>query len=89
MEYVKDENCRIWRKYDTAIKNIETYNNGKCEKVMRLELPVKTCIAVLNGLYQSGTNVRRCYKDLEPVFGDGYTFSSSDHFNSSKTILNG
>lgn len=83
MEYVKDENGRIWRKYDTAIKKnktsvIEAYNNGKCEKVMRLELPIKTCIAVLNGLYQSGINVRRFYKDLGPVFGDGYVFSSSD-----------
>ncbi|MBP3197845.1 MAG: hypothetical protein J6N21_12685, partial [Butyrivibrio sp.] len=37
-----------------------------------------TCIAVLNGLYQSGINVRRFYKDLGPVFGDGYVFSSSD-----------
>ena len=52
MEYVKDENGRIWRKYDTAIKKnkasvIEAYNNGKCEKVMRLELPIKTGLAVL------------------------------------------
>ena len=83
MEYVKDENGRIWRKYDTAIKKskasvIEAYNNGKCEKVMRLELPIKTCIAVLNGLYQSGINVRRFYKDLGPVFGDGYVFSTSN-----------
>ena len=83
MEYVKDENGRIWRKYDTAIKKnkasvIEAYNNGKCEKVMRLELPIKTCITVLNGLYQSGIKVRRFYKDLGPVFGDGYVFSSSD-----------
>ena len=83
MEYVKDENDRLWRKYDTAIKKnkasvIEAYNNGKCEKVMRLELPIKTCIAVLNGLYQSGTNVRRFYKDLGPVFGEGYMFSTSD-----------
>lgn len=82
-EYVKDENGRIWRKYDTAIKKnkssvIEAYKNGKCEKVMRLELPVKTCIAVLNGLYQSGINVRRFYKDLGPVFGEGYVFSTSD-----------
>ena len=45
---------------------------------MRLELPVKTCIAVLNGLYQSGINVRRFYKDLGPVFGEGYVFSTSD-----------
>ena len=83
MEYVKDENGRIWRKYDTAIKKnkasvIEAYNNGKCEKVMRLELPVKTCIAVLNGLYQNGINVRRFYKDMGPAFGEGYVFSSSD-----------
>lgn len=83
MEYVKDEKGRIWRKYDTAIKKnkasvIEAYNNGKCEKVMRLELPVKTCIAVLNGLYKSGIYARRFYKDLSPVFGDGYVFSSSD-----------
>ena len=83
MEYVKDEKGRIWRKYDTAIKKnkasvIEAYNNGKCEKVMRLELPVKTCIAVLNGLYESGIHTRRFYKDLGPVFGDGYVFSSSD-----------
>lgn len=85
MEYihVKDEYGRIWRKYDTAIKKnktsvIEAYNNGKCEKVMRLELPVKTCIAVLNGLYESGTYKRRFYKDLGPVYGDGYIFSSSD-----------
>ena len=83
MDYVKDENSRIWRKYDTAIKKnkasvIEAYNSGKCEKVMRLELPIKTCIAVLNGLYQSRINVRRFYKDLGPVFGDGYIFSSSD-----------
>lgn len=83
MEYVKDENGRIWRKYDTAIKKnkasvIEAYNNGKCEKVMRLELPIKTCIAVLNGLYQSGINVRRFYKDLGPVFGDVYVFSTSN-----------
>lgn len=86
MEYVKDENGRIWRKYDTAIKKnkssvIEAYNNGKCEKVMRLELPVKTCIAVLNGLYESGTYTRRFYKDLGPVYGEGYTFSSSDLFS--------
>jgi len=83
MEYVKDEKGRIWRKYDTAIKKnktsvIEAFNNGKCEKVMRLELPVKTCIAVLNGLYESGIHTRRFYKDLGPVFGDGYVFSSSD-----------
>ena len=83
MEYVKDENGRIWRKYDTVIKKnkssvIDAYNNGKCEKVMRLELPIKTCIAVLNGLYQSGINVRRFYKDLGPVFGEGYVFSTSD-----------
>ncbi len=83
MEYVKDENGRIWRKYDTAIKKnkasvIEAYNSGKCEKVMRLELPIKTGIAVLNGLYQSGINVRRFYKDLGPVFGEGYVFTTSD-----------
>ena len=83
MEYIKDDNGRIWRKYDTAIKKnkasvIEAYNNGKCEKVMRLELPIKTCIAVLNGLYQSGVNLRRFYKDLGPVFGEGYVFSFSD-----------
>lgn len=83
MEYVKDENGHIWRKYDKAIKKdkasvIEAYNNGKCEKVMRLELPFKTCIAVLNGLYESGVHVRRFYKDLGPVYGKGYTFSSSD-----------
>ena len=83
MEYVKDDNGRIWRKYDTAIRKnkasvIEAYNNGKCEKVMRLELPIKTCIAVLNGLYESGTYTRRFYKDLGPVFGDGYVFSSSN-----------
>jgi hypothetical protein len=83
MEYVKDENGRIWRKYDTAIKKnkasvIEAYNDGKCEKVMRLELPIKTCIAVLNGLYQSGINVRRFYKDLGPVFREGYVFSTSN-----------
>ena len=83
MEYVKDEKGRIWRKYDTVIKKnkasvIEAYNNGKCEKVMRLELPVKTCIAVLNGLYESGIYLRRFYKDLGPVYGDGYVFSSSD-----------
>ena len=83
MEYVKDENGRIWRKNGTAIKKnkasvIEAYNDGKCEKVMRLELPIKTCIAVLNGLYQSGINVRRFYKDLGPVFGEGYVFSISD-----------
>ena len=83
MEYVKDENGRIWRKYDTAIKKnkasvIEAYNSGKCEKVMRLELPIKTCIAVLNGLYESGIHTRRFYKDLGSVFGDGYIFSSSD-----------
>ena len=83
MEYVKDEKGRIWRKYNTAIKKnkesvIEAYNNGKCEKVMRLELPIKTCIAVLNGLYKSGIHLRRFYKDLGPVFGDGYVFSASD-----------
>lgn len=83
MEYVKDENGRIWRKYDTAIKKnkasvIEAYNNGKCEKVMRLELPVKTCIAVLNGLYKSGIHTRRFYKDLGPVFGESHVFSTSD-----------
>ena len=83
MEYIKDENGRIWRKNGTAIKKnkasiIEAYNNGKCEKVMRLELPVKTCIAVLNGLYESGNFMRRFYKDLGPVFGNGYVFSSSD-----------
>ena len=83
MEYVKDENGRIWRKNETAIKKnkasvIEAYNNGKCEKVMRLELPIKTCIAVLNGLYQSGVNLRRFYKDLGPVFGEGHVFSTSD-----------
>ena len=85
MEYIKDDNGRIWRKYDTAIKKnkvsvIEAYNNGKCEKVMRLELPIKTCIAVLNGLYQSGVNLRRFYKDLGPVFGEGHVFSSSNLF---------
>ena len=83
MEYVKDEKGRIWRKYDTAIKKnkasvIEAYNNGKCEKVMRLELPVKTCIAVLNGLYKSGIYTRRFYRDLGSVYGEGYVFSSSD-----------
>ena len=83
MQYEKDENGRIWRKYETAIKKnmasvIEAYNNDKCEKVMRLELPIKTCIAVLNGLYQSGVNLRRFYKDLGPVFGEGYVFSFSD-----------
>ena len=85
MEYVKDEKGSIWRKYDTAIKKnkasvIEAYNDGKCEKVMRLELPIKTCIAVLNGLYQSGVNLRGFYKDLGPVFGEVYVFSSSDLF---------
>ena len=80
MEYIKDDNGRIWRKNDTAIKKnkasvIEAYNDGKCEKVMRLELPIKTCIAVLNGLYQSGVYLRRFYKDLGPVFGEGYVFS--------------
>lgn len=83
MKYIKDENGRIWRKYDTAIKKnkasvIEAYNDGKCEKVMRLELPIKIGLAVLNGLYQSGINVRRFYKDLGPVFGEGYVFSTSD-----------
>ena len=83
MEYVKDEKGRIWRKYNTAIKKnkesvIEAYNNGKCEKVMRLELPIRTCIAVLNGLYENGIHLRRFYKDLGPVFGDGYVFSASD-----------
>lgn len=83
MEYVKDENGHIWRKYDITIKKnkasvIEAYNNGKCEKVMRLELPIKTGLAVLNGLYQSGINIRRFYKDLGPVFGEGYVFSTSD-----------
>ncbi|MBR3497329.1 MAG: hypothetical protein IKH37_11480 [Prevotella sp.] len=86
MEYIKDEYGRIWRKYDTAIKKnkasvIDAYNNGKCEKVMRLELPIKTCIAVLNELYQSGINVRRFYKDLGPVFGESYVFSISDLLN--------
>lgn len=81
--HVKDKYGRIWRKYDTAIKKnktsvIEAYNDGKCEKVMRLELPIKTCIAVLNGLYESGLHMRRFYKDLGPVYGEGYTFSSSD-----------
>ena len=57
MEYIKDDNGRIWRKNDTAIKKnkasvIEAYNDGKCEKVMRLELPIKTCIAVLNMPYE-------------------------------------
>ena len=85
MEYIKDDNGRIWRKNDTAIKKnkasvIEAYNDGKCEKVMRLELPIKTCIAVLNGLYQSGVYLRRFYKDLGPVFGEGYVFSSFDLF---------
>ena len=83
MEYIKDENGRIWRKYKTAIKKnkasvIEAYNSGKCEKVMRPELHIKTGIAVLNGLYQSGINVRRFYKDLGPVFGEGYVFTTSD-----------
>ena len=83
MEYIKDDNGRIWRKYDTAIKKnkasvIDAYNNGKCEKVMRLELPIKTCITVLNVLYQGGIHVRRFYKDLGPVFGEGYAFSTSD-----------
>ena len=85
----KDENGRIWRKYDTpitAIKRnktsiIEAYNIGKCEKVMRLALPIKTCIAVLNGLYESGGHMRRFYKDLGPVYGEGYTFSPSDLFS--------
>ena len=83
MEYVKDENGRIWRKYDTTIKKnkasvIEAYNKGKCEKAMRLELPIKTGLAVLNELYQSGINMRRFYKDLGPVFGEDYVFSTSD-----------
>ena len=83
---IKNEEGRVLRKYSTRItvikKNktsiIEAYNNGNCEKVMRLELPVKTCIAVLNGLYESGVHVKRFYKDLGPVYGEGYTFSSSD-----------
>lgn len=37
----------------------------------------------LEGLYQSGINVRRFYKDLGPVFGEGYVFSSSNIFNES------
>ena len=48
---------------------------------MRLELPIKTCIAVLNGLYESGDHMRRFYKDLGPVYGEGYTFSPSDLFS--------
>lgn len=82
---VKDEEGRIWRKYATPIKKnktslIKAYNNGSCEKVMRLELPVKTCIATLNGLYESEIHLRRFYKDLGPVFGDDYVFSLSDLF---------
>lgn len=84
--HVKDEDGHIWRKYATPIKKnkaslIDAYNNGSCEQVMRLELPVKTCIATLNGLYESGIHLRRFYKDLGPVFGDGYVFSLSDLFS--------
>ena len=82
-EHVKDEEGRVWRKYAVPIKKnktslIEAYNNGSCEKVMRLELPTKTCVAVLNGLYENGIHLRRFFKDLGPVFGDGYIFSVSD-----------
>lgn len=83
---VKNEDGHFLRKYATRKtvinKNItsiiEAYNNGHCERVMRLELPVKTCISVLNGLYESGIHMRRFYKDLGPVYGDGYIFFSSD-----------
>lgn len=86
--HITDEKGRIWRKYspsNTATpKNktavIEAYNNGDYEKVMRLELPIRTCIAVLNGMYESGGHVRRFYKDLGPVYGEGYVFSISDLF---------
>ena len=82
-EHVKDEEGRVWRKYAVPIKKnktslIEAYNNGSCEMVMRLELPTKTCVAVLNGLYENGIHLRRFFKDLGPVFGDGYIFSVSD-----------
>lgn len=86
--HITDEEGRIWRKYNpsiTAIKKnktavIEAYNNRNCEKVMRLDLPIRTCIAVLNGLYESGVHIRRFYKDLGPVYGEGYVFSLSDLF---------
>ena len=86
--HITDDEGRIWRKYspsNTAIKKnktavIEAYNNGNCEKVMRLEHPIRTCIAVLNGLYENGVQVRRFYKDLGPVYGEGYVFSLSDLF---------
>lgn len=86
--HIKDEEGRIWRKYsniNTVIKKnksavIEAYNNGACEKVMRLELPIRTCIAVLNGLNENGVLTRRFYKDLGSVYGEGYVFSLSDLF---------
>lgn len=84
--HVKDEEGRIWRKYAAPLKKnkaslIEAYNNGSCEQVMRIELPVKTCIATLNGLYESGIHLKRFYKDLGPVFGDDHVFSLSDLFS--------
>lgn len=86
--HISDEKGRVWRQYsssNTAIKKnktavIEAYNNGNCEKVMKLELPIRTCIVVLNGLYESGVHIRRFYKDLGPVYGEGYVFSLSDLF---------
>ena len=78
--HISDEKGRVWRQYsssNTAIKKnktavIEAYNNGNCEKVMKLELPIRICIAVLNGLYENGVHIRRFYKDLGPVYGEGY-----------------
>ena len=86
--HITDDEGRIWRKYspsNTTIKTnkttvIDAYNSGYCEKVMRMELPMRTCVAVLNGLYESGVHTRRFYKDLGPVYGEGYVFSLSDLF---------
>lgn len=86
--HITDDEGRIWRKYspsNTAIKKnktavIEAYNSGCCEKVMKLELPMRTCVAVLNGLYENGVHIRRFYKDLGPLFGEGYAFSLTDLF---------
>ncbi len=86
--HITDDKGRVWRKYlpsNTAIKKnkkavIDEYNNGNYEKVMKLELPVRTCIAVLNGLYEKRVRVRRFYKDLGPVYGEDYAFSLSDLF---------
>lgn len=89
MEYLKNEKGQLKRIcLEQISKNkqyvIEAYNNGFTAQIMTLKLPLRTCLAALNGLYrQDGIHnilLSRFYRDLGPIFGEDYVFTKEDLF---------